>query len=71
MRYNRDSRSKSFELGVMKQSLVKDKSYRFALERIRLAQGLREQREFELARQVLRAGTSIGANVEESLAGLS
>jgi hypothetical protein len=39
MRYNRDSWSKSFELGVMKQSLVKDKSYRFALERIRLAQG--------------------------------
>ena len=71
MRYNRDSWSKSFELGVMKQSLVKDKSYRFALERIRLAQGLREQREFELARQVLRAGTSIGANVEESLAGMS
>lgn len=55
----------------MKQSLVKDKSYRFALEIIRLAHGLREQREFELARQVLRAGTSIGANVEESLAGVS
>jgi len=55
----------------MKKSLVKDKSYRFALEIIRLAQGLREQREFELARQVLRAGTSIGANVEESLAGVS
>jgi len=33
--------------------------------------GLPEQREFELARQVLRAGTSIGANVEESLAGVS
>jgi four helix bundle protein len=46
-------------------------SYRFALEIIRLVQGLREQREFELARQVLRAGTSIGANVEESLAGVS
>jgi four helix bundle protein len=55
----------------MKQSLVKDKSYRFALEIIHLAHGLREQREFELARQVLRAGTSIGANVEESLAGVS
>lgn len=38
---------------------------------LHLARWLREQREYELASQVLRAGTSIGANVEEALAGIS
>lgn len=55
----------------MKESIVKDKSYAFALRVITLARSLRERREYELASQVLRAGTSIGANVEEALAGIS
>lgn len=55
----------------MKKSIVKEKSYAFALNVIQLARVLREQREYELANQVLRAGTSIGANVEEALAGIS
>lgn len=46
-------------------------SYAFALKIIRLAQLLKKQKEYELAGQVLRAGTSIGANVEEALAGTS
>jgi four helix bundle protein len=32
---------------------------------------LKEQKHFELARQLLKSGTSIGANVEEALAGQS
>ena len=55
----------------MKTSIVKDKSYAFALRVIALAGRLREEREYDLASQVLRAGTSIGANVEEALAGVS
>jgi four helix bundle protein len=38
---------------------------------LRLARILRQQQEFELSKQLLRAGTSIGANVEEALAGIS
>ncbi len=38
---------------------------------MQLARSLRRQREFEIAGQSLRAGTSIGANVEEALAGVS
>ncbi len=55
----------------MKESIVKDKSYAFALRVITLARSLRERKEYELASQLLRAGTSIGANVEEALAGIS
>lgn len=55
----------------MKISIVKDNSYAFALRSISLARKLRGQRGYDLASQVLRAGTSIGANVEEALAGVS
>jgi len=55
----------------MKSSVVQDKSYSFALRIITLAKWLREQKEFEIARQLLRAGTAIGSNVEEALAGFS
>ena len=55
----------------MKDSIVKEKSYAFALKIIRLAQSLKKQKQYELAGQLLRAGTSIGANVEEALAGTS
>ena len=55
----------------MKKSIIKEKSYAFALRIIVLARWLRERRDYELAGQVLRAGTGIGANVEEALAGIS
>ena len=55
----------------MKPSLVKSKSYAFALQVIVLARWLKEEKEFEIAGQILRAGTAIGANVEEALAGIS
>ena len=55
----------------MKSSLVKDKSYAFALRTIALARWLKVLKEFEIAGQVLRSGTAIGANVEEALAGVS
>jgi len=55
----------------MKVSIVKDKSFEFALHIIVIARHLRKQKEYEMARQVLRAGTSVGANIEEALAGVS
>ena len=55
----------------MKSGVVQDKSYAFALRTIALAKWLKEQKEFEIAGQILRSGTAIGANVEEALAGIS
>ncbi|HJS67271.1 MAG TPA: four helix bundle protein [Nitrospiraceae bacterium] len=55
----------------MKDSIVKTKSYAFAVNVVRLARELRQRHEFELSKQVLRSGTSIGANIEEALAGIS
>lgn len=50
---------------------VREKSYGFALRVIDLHRDLVASREFVLSRQMLRAGTSIGANVEEALAAQS
>ena len=56
----------------MNDNPVKDKSYKFAVRIIRLYKYLAEEkREYVLSRQVLRAGTSIGANVKEALQGES
>ena len=55
----------------MATSLIKDKSYCFALEIIGLYKILLKQNEFVLSKQLLKSGTSIGANVEEALAGQS
>ena len=45
-----------------------DKSFSFALRIIKLYRHLSDRKnEFVLSKQVLRSGTSIGANVEESL----
>lgn len=55
----------------MKGNLIQEKSYQFALHVIRLYKALREEREFVLSGQLLRCGTSIGANVEEATAAQS
>lgn len=55
----------------MKSSIVRDKSYAFAIRIVALAKWLRQNKEFDIASQVLRSGTAIGSNVEEALAGIS
>lgn len=50
---------------------VREKSFNFAVRIIKLAKWLKKNNHFELSQQVIRAGTSIGANVEEALAGQS
>ncbi len=55
----------------MSESIIQKKTFAFALDVIRLYLKLREQREYVLSKQLLRSGTSIGANVAEALAGQS
>lgn len=50
---------------------VRDKSFAFALEAIKLHRSMQINSEFVISNQMVRAGTSIGANVEEALAGVS
>lgn len=57
----------------MKKSgnVIQEKSFEFALTIIELYKELKERREYDISRQLLRAGTSIGANVEEGIAAYS
>lgn len=54
-----------------KENIIQVKSFNFALKIINLYQKLTEHKEYILSKQLLRSGTSIGANVEEALAGIS
>lgn len=49
-----------------KKNIIKEKSFLFAIEIVGLYKILAERKEFVLSRQMLRSGTSIGANVRES-----
>ena len=54
------------------KNILVQKTYLFALRIIKLARFLtQEKKEFILSKQVLRSGTSIGANTEESRGGQS
>ena len=56
----------------MKENLILTKTYAFALRIIRLYQYLsKEKNEYTLAKQILRSGTSIGANAEEAAGSIS
>ncbi len=55
----------------MKDNLIQNKSFDFSLKIIELYRFLKEQKEFIISKQILKSGTSIGANIEESLAGQS
>lgn len=53
--------------GQLKENVLRDKSYGFALRVVRAYKHLTsEKKEFVLSKQLLRAGTSIGANVAEA-----
>jgi four helix bundle protein len=50
-----------------RKSILRDKSFGFAIECIGLSKELAESRkEFVLSKQFLRSGTSIGANIREA-----
>jgi four helix bundle protein len=49
------------------KNLIVERSYKFALDIIKLFKFLKdEKKEFVISKQLLRSGTSIGANVNES-----
>ena len=55
-----------------KHNILLDKSFAFGARMFKLGQYLqREQREFIVAKQVVRSGTSIGANAEEAVGAIS
>lgn len=56
---------------MKEENVIIEKSYSFALQIMALAKEIREKREYDLASQLWRAGTSIGANVEEAQAAQS
>jgi four helix bundle protein len=54
------------------ESVLKTKSYKFAIRVVRLSQFLQEERkEFVLSKQVLRSGTAVGALIREAEFGQS
>jgi len=55
----------------MKEIIIKEKSFKFAVRIINLHIYLKEKKEFTLSKQILRSGTSIGANIEEAAGGVS
>ena len=53
------------------KNIIQNKSFQFSIQIINLYKELKKANEFGIANQLLRCGTSIGANVEEALAGIS
>lgn len=52
----------------MKENLIQEMAFKFALDIVKLYSLLRQSNEHVLANQLLRSGTSIWANVEEAIA---
>ncbi len=55
----------------MKKNIIAIKSYAFAILIVELYKKLLTQNEYILSKQILKSGTSIGANVEEAIGGIS
>jgi four helix bundle protein len=56
---------------MKENNLILDRSFEFSLKIISLFVELKKNNEFVLSKQILRSGTSVGANVEEGVAGYS
>jgi four helix bundle protein len=55
-----------------RQNIIQEKSFAFAVRVVKLYKYLvEEKREYTLSKQLLRSGTSVGANIEEALGGYS
>ncbi len=55
----------------MADNLVANKSYSFAIDTINIYKYLTKKNEYVLSKQLLRSGTSIGANIREATDGQS
>jgi len=57
---------------MSKENIIQNKSYEFALKIIKVYKDLKfNKKEYDLSRQLLRSGTSIGSNIEEGIGGQS
>lgn len=56
---------------MKRENIIQTRSFDFALQIIRLYKKLIQEKEYVISKQLLKSGTSIGANVEESLAAQS
>ena len=54
-----------------RENIIVDKSKAFAIRIIRLYQYLKDNGEYVMSKQLLRSGTSIGANIKEAIRGQS
>lgn len=54
-----------------KNSIAYDKAYKFAIRIVNLHKYLTNHSEYSISRQILRSGTSIGANLAEANGGIS
>jgi four helix bundle protein len=56
----------------MKENVIQIKSYAFAIKIVNMCKFLQaEKKEYILSKQLIRSGTSIGANIEEAIGGQS
>lgn len=49
-----------------RDNVIVIKSYNYALDVIKVCRHLKSDKEFELSKQFLRCGTSVGANIQEA-----
>ena len=56
---------------VPRNNAIVDKSFYFACDTVLFAEKLKARRHFEIANQLLKSGTSIGANIRQSQRGVS
>jgi len=56
---------------MKKDNLIQEKSFQLALDTISFYIQLRDEKEFVISKQLLKSGTSIGANIEEAIAAQS
>ncbi len=56
----------------MKENIIVEKSFVFAVEIVKLYKiMLKRQNEFVMSKQILKSGTSVGANISEAVAAIS
>lgn len=54
-----------------RSNIIQEKSYSFALKIVLFCRKINSSSDYPLVKQLLRSGTSIGANVEESIGACS
>ncbi len=51
---------------MVKENVLKDKSFLFSVEIVKLCKALQNEKEYILSKQLLRSGTAIGALIREA-----